>query len=507
MKKIELKKFLEIKTAQETLEEMGIENEPLSNSGIVVVVEVGENLEEVIQLVSSEVPVVIDLAARIDSLDVTKELVITGDEESKNILDLLNLLKKYSESGKNNPVAEVEESKKVEGEESPYTKVDINTVEDEEKSLLEGFVDSEINKVISNQEPETEEQSKESWDAVEAELEGVTEEKEATTCVEAASEVGITYEDRTSEVVVKDSENNDTEEVPFSDPGKVDPETLERPGKGRVALVDLHNYLHKMYYGAKPTAAHCVSVLLKTLSKRGYEKVVFASDSSTSARKEFYSGYKDNKEEKPKELQVFLREVSDILVKATAFSTFIEIEKYEADDIIAAYVHSMPEALIDLLTTDKDLYQLINDNVRVVDILQKVTYSSDTNNLTIKKVGVEPKFIRLFLSITGDASDNIPGIKGVGKDSAIKLINESQATNFKEFVEWINSLDLDSKLPVQKRFVNLVLKDQNETEHRKLEKYSDLQLSWLLSGLKKDLSISLEVPSFSENRDEMAKFL
>jgi 5'-3' exonuclease len=302
---------------------------------------------------------------------------------------------------------------------------------------------------------------------------------------------------------------DETEEVPFQKAGPFDPETVNRPGEGRVALVDLHNYLHKIFYGAKPTVANCVSILLKTLSKRGYSKIVFASDSSSSARKIFYPGYKSTKEEKPEELKDFLRDVTIILEKATEFSTFMQVEGYEADDIIAAYAKQLPEdSLIDIITTDKDLYQLISERVRIVDILGKETYTDQMREKIVDKIGTGPESIKLLLSIAGDTADSIPGVKGVGKDSAAKLIAVSGKTEYKEFMEWLEGLDMESKdLPVQKRFINAIINDNKEGEHRELKEYSNLNLSWLLTGLKSKLTINLEIPSFSENREEMSKFL
>ncbi len=151
--------------------------------------------------------------------------------------------------------------------------------------------------------------------------------------------------------------------------------------------------------------------------------ILFALDSKgKSFRNDIYPEYKANRPPAPEELLQQLP-VAIKWIKDMGFKQF-ELSKYEADDIIASVTKIAKESgfKVKIVSHDKDLYQLIDDDkVVLYDPMKKV----DIDEKRCKeKFGVEPKYIIDYLSLVGDAADNIPGVKGIGAKGAKKLIDE-----------------------------------------------------------------------------------
>ena len=105
---------------------------------------------------------------------------------------------------------------------------------------------------------------------------------------------------------------------------------------------------------------------------------------------------------------------------------FLSVDGYEADDIIASLVRkhqNEPDMLIDIYSSDKDLKQLLQSNVFSVDPLKGIT--TDTK-LFLQEFLFEPKNILDYLALTGDSSDNIKWIAGIGPKQASDLIKKYQ---------------------------------------------------------------------------------
>ena len=142
-------------------------------------------------------------------------------------------------------------------------------------------------------------------------------------------------------------------------------------------------------------------------------------------RHELFSDYKANRKKMPDDLRLQIPEINQLLNNSNI--NLLKKEGYEADDIIATVVDSIKDkdVSIYIVTGDKDIMQLVNDKVFVYNpgnrfsgpILydQKKVYD---------KWSVDPDKICDLLSIMGDNSDNIPGVKGVGPKIASKLISD-----------------------------------------------------------------------------------
>lgn len=155
--------------------------------------------------------------------------------------------------------------------------------------------------------------------------------------------------------------------------------------------------------------------------------------------------------------------------------------KYEGDDIIATLVHKFDnnKNSIIVVTADKDMLQLVNENVRVVGLASN-TKKSDieyTIDEVKNKYDVTPDLIADLLSLAGDKSDGVCGINGIGEKTAAKLLNSLGAIK-----NWINMIDTI---------------DVNENLREKLrDNRKQLFLNKKLVSLK-DVNVELqEIPSF-----------
>jgi DNA polymerase I len=197
-------------------------------------------------------------------------------------------------------------------------------------------------------------------------------------------------------------------------------------------LVDGSGFIFRAFYGLKiqmtradgtPTNAvfgFC-NMLVKLLddTEADYLAVIFDTARKTF-RNDIYPDYKANRGDPPEELIPQFPLVRDA---TRAFNVpAIEMPGYEADDIIATYARRAAEAgdRVTVLSSDKDMMQLVNDRVSLQD---PVTYARISFAEVEKKFGVAPDKVIDVQSLAGDSSDNVPGVPGIGIKTAAELIN------------------------------------------------------------------------------------
>jgi DNA polymerase-1 len=137
-------------------------------------------------------------------------------------------------------------------------------------------------------------------------------------------------------------------------------------------------------------------------------------------RNEMYSGYKANRSKTPDALHVQI----PLIKEACRRFGFITVEApgFEADDIIATYVAKLSGThSVNIISSDKDLMQLIGDGVAMYDPA-KQRYITEED--VIQKFGVTSDKVLDVLALTGDSSDNIPGVAGIGPKTAAAWISE-----------------------------------------------------------------------------------
>ncbi|NIZ41116.1 DNA polymerase I [Entomospira entomophila] len=159
------------------------------------------------------------------------------------------------------------------------------------------------------------------------------------------------------------------------------------------------------------------------------QHIVVALDSKVPTfRKERYPSYKANRDATPQELHEQANLIESMLHEAGIQT--ICIDKFEADDIIASIAtQRVAQGLSTVIISgDKDLMQLINHHTSMLRFTSKREFKAGVEPIAIEsvveKMGVYPEQIQDYLALIGDASDNIPGVAGVGPKSAIKLLSE-----------------------------------------------------------------------------------
>lgn len=202
----------------------------------------------------------------------------------------------------------------------------------------------------------------------------------------------------------------------------------------RLVLVDGSSFLFRAYHampdlqtrnGQLTGAVYGVTNMLRKLLKECDPEliaIVFDAKGKTF-RHEMYTQYKANRPPAPPELVSQIQYVHDI-TRAMGLP-LICIPGVEADDVIGTLAAQATDKKMDVLivTGDKDMAQLVNEHVTLVDTMKDQT--TDIGGV-VDKFGVRPDQIVDFLALTGDSSDNIPGVPKVGPKTAAKWLNQYQ---------------------------------------------------------------------------------
>lgn len=150
-------------------------------------------------------------------------------------------------------------------------------------------------------------------------------------------------------------------------------------------------------------------------------------------RSEMFEDYKAHRPPMPDLLSVQIPYIKRIV---RAFNIpVLEMEAFEADDVIATLVKKAEGGglKVSVITGDKDMYQLVDENVVILDYISGKEYGPGE---VVEKFGVGPTQIRDLIGLAGDSSDNIPGVPGVGVKTAAKLLKE-----FKDLEDIYENLD------------------------------------------------------------------
>jgi DNA polymerase-1 len=164
-----------------------------------------------------------------------------------------------------------------------------------------------------------------------------------------------------------------------------------------------------------------VTMLIKVLREEHPTHVAIAVDpKGGSFRRGIYPEYKAGRDAQPEDLTAQLPLVAEL---CRAFGVpILEVPDFEADDVIATLVETAPEgAEICIVSTDKDLMQLVGPHVEMLDSMKGRRIDAEAVE---ERFGVAPPQLLDLRSLVGDPSDNIPGVKGIGEKGAAKLIQE-----------------------------------------------------------------------------------
>lgn len=204
--------------------------------------------------------------------------------------------------------------------------------------------------------------------------------------------------------------------------------------KKTIFLVDGNSICYRAYYAIKdlstskgvPTNAvyGFTAMLNKLVRDHSPDKVIMVFDMpGPTTRHAKYESYKIHRKPMPDDLVEQLSMIRDV---TEAYNIPIcQKEGYEADDVIATIAEKAEKKgfSVVIVTADKDALQLIDDNIKVLSPHTSGDKIYDAGAV-VKKFGVNPDRMVELMALMGDASDNIPGVKGVGKVTAEKLIDE-----------------------------------------------------------------------------------
>ncbi len=207
----------------------------------------------------------------------------------------------------------------------------------------------------------------------------------------------------------------------------------------KTLLVDGNNLFKIGFHGAKDVfnngdhvggVYHFVNILRKFLEEHNHDKVVvfWDGESNSSIRKSIYPQYKENRRESMNEYKYESYLYQRSRVKQYLEEIFvrqIEVEDNEADDLIAHYCKISKDEQIIIFSADKDLTQLISENVTIYSPITK-QYFKNGDMISINKVDIPHYNVLVTKVFTGDKSDNIDGIQGLGEKTLVKLFPQLQ---------------------------------------------------------------------------------
>lgn len=289
-----------------------------------------------------------------------------------------------------------------------------------------------------------------------------------------------------------------------------------------LLLIDGHSVTYRAFYGmpnlvsasngAKTGAlTGFLNMLLKFIEELKPKYLAFAFDlSRPTKRLELFPEYKAGRQKMPEDLEEQLNYIYQLLEILNI--PVISVEGYEADDCIGTIAKDASSKGIDvnIISSDRDLIQIISDKVHLLSpnntgktlIVHDVDYVKE-------KYGFEPEFIVDFKALAGDKSDGIPGAKGIGDKTAVKLISEfGTAENILANVDKIKGRagklikESEDAIRLSKTLAtinfNLPIKFDNESMA-----FSEFEDSKLLDFLKHFELKSIINKLFKENKEDI----
>ena len=207
----------------------------------------------------------------------------------------------------------------------------------------------------------------------------------------------------------------------------------------RLLLVDGHYFLYRSYFAirgltnSKGEATNAIFGFTKALRRMLVDlqpdrAAVIWDAGLPERRTTLQPDYKQNRPPMPDDMRAQEEFLHDVMVPALGVEC-LSLPGTEADDLIASYALAWPGESV-IATNDKDILQLVSDRIRIystnkTDVADaKMGYALLGLAEIEKKWGVEPRRIHDILALTGDSSDNIPGVAGIGQKTAGALINQ-----------------------------------------------------------------------------------
>ena len=240
----------------------------------------------------------------------------------------------------------------------------------------------------------------------------------------------------------------------------------------KIYLIDGNSFIYRMFFALPEFSTKDGRIVNATfwmakffmwqLVKEKPDFLIFIKDAKwENFRHKIYSDYKATREKMPDNLRSQMSDIEEMIVRM--WIDIIEISWYEADDVIGTLSERLKKESdneIFILSWDKDLYALVDEQVKIYDTQRKKISGPDE---TFEKFWVPASCVRDYLAICGDTSDNIPGIAWIGPKKAQVLLNE-----FRSLEEIYKTID-----DIENSFENISAESQKILKWKTLEKFID----------------------------------
>lgn len=289
----------------------------------------------------------------------------------------------------------------------------------------------------------------------------------------------------------------------------------------KFLLLDTHSLIFRAYFAfiknpLKNSKGQNTSGIFGFLNTFKRIKIKFGTDyiclvfdaPGETFRDRLFKEYKATRPPVPKDLPFQVEKTKEI-AKLLGIRIF-EIPGFEADDVLATLARKLQNfGAVYIISSDKDLLQLINGNIYVYDAFNDIIYDKDR---VMEKLNVLPQRIGDYLALCGDTIDNIPGVPGIGPQRAKEILNkysnlqeamekEPKLTRYREVLILSKKLaELKTNVPVDIYPEDLIPREPNSAEVLKI--ISDLEFHSLIRDFTKqtELPITLTAIDVSETK-------
>ena len=278
----------------------------------------------------------------------------------------------------------------------------------------------------------------------------------------------------------------------------------------KILLIDGNSMANRAFYATMgrmmktPTGISTNAVygffqiMFKTIEEEKPDKIIVAFDiSSSEKRTKIFSEYKAGRHKAPEDLTMQFPIIKELL--KTMNIPIVQKDGIEADDILGAIAKKEGKKgnKIIILTGDRDYFQLVDINVNIrypKTIMGKTEYIIYDNYKINEEYGLIPEKLIEVKALMGDASDNIPGVKGIGEKTALKLI--IQFGSLEKIYEYIENSDGKE---IAKATLNKLIKDKEMAYVSKDLGRIDIEYDY-----EKDLGINIDSIKYTDWRTEEA---
>ncbi|MCZ2113236.1 MAG: DNA polymerase I [Anaerolineae bacterium] len=206
----------------------------------------------------------------------------------------------------------------------------------------------------------------------------------------------------------------------------------------RLVLIDGHALAYRMFF-ALPLESFTTKEGEPTNATYGFTRMLLdlilapeppaylavSFDTGATFRDDMFEAYKGTREKMPDELRVQIERIKEVIRALNI--PILELEGYEADDVLGTVAAQMRGVVpVYIITGDRDLLQLVNENTQVELPARRAGASIELYDAdrVMAYLGVRPDQVVDYKALVGDVSDNIPGVKGIGDKTAVKLLAE-----------------------------------------------------------------------------------